>query len=133
DDMFLLTLADVGGRRLELRFVYLDDLVSECVRAVGMLARERKLRLHQDTAAGIQIRADEELLRRMLLNLLDNAVRYTPAGGEVRVTLRRSGDAATITVQDSGPGIPAAQRELVFERFVRLAPSRHTSGGGLGL
>jgi signal transduction histidine kinase len=133
DDMFLLTLADVGGRRLELRYVYLDDLASECVRSVGVLAAERRLRLHLDTPPGVQIQGDEELLRRMLLNLLDNAVRYAPENGEVRVALRRTGDTATITVQDSGPGIPAGQRERVFERFVRLEPSRHTSGGGLGL
>jgi heavy metal sensor kinase len=133
DDMFLLTLADVGGRRLELRFLYLDDLVSECVRAVGVLAAGRKLRLLVETPAGLQIQGDEELLRRMLLNLLDNAVRYTPESGEVRVALCRDGDHVKVTVQDSGPGIPIDQRERVFERFVRLEPSRDTSGGGLGL
>ncbi len=69
-----------------------------------------------------------------MTNLLDNAVQHTPAGGAVTLTVRREADNATITVADTGPGIPPGDRERVFERFVRLDPARSaTSGAGLGL
>ena len=67
----------------------------------------------------------------MLLNLLDNAIRHTPAGGLVRTTISQKSDAITIAIEDQGPGIPPADRERIFERFVRL--HQGTDGAGLGL
>jgi signal transduction histidine kinase len=68
------------------------------------------------------------------MNLLDNAVQYTPVGGHVTVILRDDATAVTLSVADTGPGIPAGDRERVFERFVRLDPARtNTTGAGLGL
>jgi two-component system heavy metal sensor histidine kinase CusS len=82
---------------------------------------------------GIQLEGDEELLRRMIMNLFDNAIRYSPAGGRVRVIVSATDASATVSVEDSGPGIPAGERERVFERFVRLVPAGDASGSGLGL
>ena len=77
---------------------------------------------------------DDGLLRQLVTNLLDNAVQYTPRGGSVTVALEADMIHATITVSDTGCGIPAADRERVFDRFVRLDPARtSTSGAGLGL
>jgi two-component system OmpR family sensor kinase len=81
----------------------------------------------------VAVRGDEELLRRMVMNLLDNAVRYGPEGSDVRVRVSSSDRLVTLTVEDSGPGIPEADRERVFERFVRLETARTAAGGGLGL
>jgi two-component system sensor histidine kinase SenX3 len=79
--------------------------------------------------------ADRELLRLALLNLLDNAIRYSPAGTPITLSLDCSGGSITIDVIDRGPGIPASQQEKVFERFYRIdeARSRTTGGSGLGL
>ena len=90
----------------------------------------------------------EALLRRLAMNLLDNAIKYTPAGGTVRVACERAGSEYSLTVRDSGPGIPAEAQEKIFERFFRLDPARTqnrdalaapesaapaTAGAGLGL
>jgi signal transduction histidine kinase len=77
---------------------------------------------------------DDGLLRRLTMNLLDNAVQYTPAGGIVTVTLTSDANLATLAFSDTGPGIPVAECERVFERFVRLDPARSEKpGAGLGL
>jgi heavy metal sensor kinase len=133
DDMFLLALVDVEGRPLLRRHLYLDEAVADCVRAAGVLAEPRGIHLTLESPEGVQVRGDEELLRRMIMNLLDNGIRYSPAGGCVGIAIRVERDCVTLTVRDSGPGIPASARDRVFERFVRLETSHPTSGGGLGL
>ncbi len=85
-----------------------------------------------DASDPVTISADPFLLREMLNNLIDNAISYTPDGGRVTLRIRRGADAAIIEVEDNGPGIPAAERVKVFERFYRIPGSR-TEGCGLGL
>lgn len=133
DDLFLLTLADVDGPKLRVRYLYLDEIVADCVRAASILAGERGITLRLHTPDGVQMRGDDELLRRMVMNLLDNAVRYSQDGGAVDVAINVTPGRITLTVDDAGPGIPEAERERVFERFVRLETATPTSGGGLGL
>jgi signal transduction histidine kinase len=84
------------------------------------------------------LHADEALLRRMLLNLLDNAIKYTPPGGRISVECRREGAQYVVSVSDTGPGIPADLQNRVFERFFRVDKARSrsesdTGGAGLGL
>jgi heavy metal sensor kinase len=133
DDLFLLALADTDGQDVEMRECYLDDVVSTCVRDAGILAKARRITITDELVNDVAIRGDEELLRRMVMNLLDNAVRYGPEGSQVRVSVSRNNGCATLTVEDSGPGIPESDRERVFERFVRLDTARTAAGGGLGL
>lgn len=134
DDMLVLARADAGGYPLTRRLVYLDEIVAECVRAVSVIATTRSVSLVTDLRPDVSLAGDDALLRRLMTNLLDNAVRYTPAGGTITVTLARDERVATIAVSDTGPGIPVADRERVFERFVRLDPARsEPSGAGLGL
>jgi two-component system, OmpR family, sensor kinase len=133
DDLFLLALADVDGQEVVLRECYLDDVVSACVRDASVMAKARGVTIKVDSADDVAVRGDEELLRRMVMNLLDNAVRYGPEGSDVRVRVSSSDRLVTLTVEDSGPGIPEADRERVFERFVRLETARTAAGGGLGL
>jgi two-component system OmpR family sensor kinase len=133
DDMFLLAVSDVDGRKLRRRYLYFDELVTECVNAATILAAERRITVSLHAPESVQMRGDDELLRRMVMNLLDNAVRYSPDGGEVDVTVAVIGSTVSITVHDNGPAIPEAEHDRIFERFVRLHTARPTSGGGLGL
>ena len=78
------------------------------------------------------LRGDEGLVRRMILNLLDNAIKYTPAGGEVRVEPAREDSGYTIRITDTGAGVPAEARAHIFERFYRADKARSRRGGGAG-
>src|SRR5262249_51181433 len=93
------------------------------------------LRLETSLPSECSIVGDPEALRRLMLILLDNAVRYTPAGGSLRVRLIPNGGTATVEVEDTGSGIPAEDLPHIFERFYRAAKdrSRETGGTGLGL
>jgi heavy metal sensor kinase len=134
EDMFLLARADAGVRPLVKTRFYLDELAGECVRGARVLAEARGLTIDATLAADLEIVADEDLVRRLVMNLLDNAVRHTAAGGRVSVALTRDADAGLVlTVRDTGTGVPAPDRERIFERFVRLLPSGQSDGGGLGL
>jgi signal transduction histidine kinase len=133
DDMFLLALADADGRPVLRRHLYLDEVAAECARAAGVLAESRGVELALQSPDGVQVQGDEELLRRMVMNLLDNAVRHSPDGGRVELTITSADNRVTLSVRDGGAGIPAAAHERIFERFVRLETSQPTSGGGLGL
>ena len=153
-DLFLLARADAGQRPLQRREVYLDELVTECVRAARALAAARGTTITYtpapspaisddgfgpDPDADWPIEADEELLRSLVMNLLDNAIKHSPPGATVTVGLDRDPAAYRITVSDTGPGIPAGARAKVFERFFRVDAARareavsDSGGAGLGL
>ena len=134
EDMLVLARADAGGYRLTRRPLYVDELVAECVRAVSVVAATRNVGFVTVLQPDVSVNADDGLFRQLVTNLLDNAVQYTPPGGSVTVSVESDAASATITVSDTGPGIPPADRERVFERFIRLDPARSaTSGAGLGL
>jgi heavy metal sensor kinase len=134
EDMFVLARADAGGYRLTKRLLYVDEIVAECVRAVSVVAATRDIQLTTALESDVSVNGDDGLLRQLVTNLLDNAVQYTPPGGSVTVSVSSDAGSAAITVSDTGPGIPPADRARVFERFVRLDPARSaTSGAGLGL
>jgi two-component system, OmpR family, sensor histidine kinase TctE len=112
-------------------------LVGEALVSLGPLALDRDIDLSFDNALEdaeppARVKASPTLLREMVVNLVDNALRYTPKGGTVAVSLDRSSDSVRLRVQDSGPGIPAEERTRVFERFYRVLGSG-TEGNGLGL
>jgi signal transduction histidine kinase len=132
--MFMLALADLDARPLEVTDLYLNELVSDCARAASVLGTRRGVLIAvQGDAFDVPARADEGLLKQLVMNLLDNAVRHTPSGGCVRVMLRRDEQSAELSVEDSGPGVPVADQSRVFERFVRLGPPGSGGGAGLGL
>src|SRR5205085_3639120 len=113
---------------------YLDETVAECVRAVRSLAAQHDVSLrHSHGGEELTLRGDEGLVRRMILNLLDNAIKYTKAGGEVRVELVREGSGYAIRITDTGGGIPEEARPHIFERFYRADKVRSRCGGGAGL
>jgi two-component system OmpR family sensor kinase len=135
EDLFTLTRADAGEYRLAQSDFYLDELVADCVRATRALAQAKNITLAAVTPEESPLRGDEDLLRRMILNLLDNAIKYTPVGGNVSVTCACVPDGYELSVTDSGPGIPAEMQSRVFERFFRADRARSRTGadGGAGL
>jgi len=136
DDLFTLTRADAGQYPLQPSNFYLDELIAECVHSARTLAQAKKISLTFEGAAESPIHADESLLRRMLLNLLDNAIKYTPDFGRVTVACRRNGQEYEVSIADTGSGIPAELRPRIFERFFRADKARSRSesdGGGAGL
>jgi signal transduction histidine kinase len=132
DDMLVLARVDGGGYPVVLASVNLTALVGECVRELGPRADNQDItvRTSLDT---VTLKGDEALLRRMFSNLLGNALKYTPPGGSIDVSLTKGEAGVVLQVADTGPGIPPEDRERVFERFVRLDPARGAGGAGLGL
>jgi heavy metal sensor kinase len=133
DDMLALVRADAGQHKLKKHEFYLNDLVDECIRAVHVLALNKGVTLNSTSPADIPFFGDEDLLRRMLLNLLDNAIKYTPSGGLVEVSLSCDGEFAKISVRDNGIGVPAEASSQIFERFYRVGKARSRADGGSGL
>jgi heavy metal sensor kinase len=138
EDLFTLTRADAGQYPLQPGDFYLDELITECVHAARTLASAKNTALIFDPALESPLHADESLLRRMILNLLDNAIKYTPEGGRVTVSCRRVGDEYVLSIADTGTGIPAELHSRIFERFFRVDQARSRAegdgvGAGLGL
>jgi signal transduction histidine kinase len=116
----------------------LGDVARAAAEFYEPVAEEKGFRLGLAVEPDVEIRGDRHLLSQTLANLLDNALKYSgtlkvSGGGELEIAVFRDGDRAILEVADRGPGIPAADREIVFNRFVRLEPSRSTPGNGLGL
>lgn len=133
DDMLVLARADSGGYQAVFADIDLGDLAGECVRDLLVLANARNIELSSKVPRGTFIRGDDVLLRRLLVNLLSNAIAYTPGGGRIGVSSRFDGDFCELHVTDSGAGIPPEDQERIFSRFVRLNPAREAGGSGLGL
>jgi signal transduction histidine kinase len=110
-------------------------LLRDVVEGFASVAEARRVRLRLDLDESAAARVDADAVRHVMLNLLDNAVKYGPVGQEVRVGLSRSNGVVRITVEDEGPGIPAAARQRVFSRFERLERERESvaAGAGIGL
>jgi two-component system sensor histidine kinase TctE len=135
----LLTLAraEPGGDQLRKETLDLAPLARAALEQLAPLAIGRDIDLRFEPGAGpFPVHGHETLLRELIVNLVDNALRYTPRGGAVSVTLGRAGAEVVLRVEDSGPGIPEAERARVFERFYRLRRAEgeaEVAGTGLGL
>jgi two-component system, OmpR family, sensor kinase len=136
EDLFTLTRADAGQYPLTTRDFYVDELVADCVHSARTLALAKNIKLTCEATQELPIHADESLLRRMVLNLLDNAIKYTPANGSVTVTCRQDGNEYTLSIADTGSGIALDLQPRIFERFFRVDKARsrsETDGSGAGL
>jgi heavy metal sensor kinase len=133
EDMLVLARADAGGYPLRPVDLYLDEVVGDCRRAVDVLATERGVTIRSNGSPDIPYRGDEDLLRRLVLNVLQNAVQHTPSGGSVAVDIRQEPEEVSIRVTDEGPGIAPDDQRRIFDRFVQLDPARRGQGSGLGL
>jgi signal transduction histidine kinase len=126
--------AEAGTARTTLEPIDLAALVRDAGELYGPVAEDKGVDFVIDAADPSEIRGHIQLLSQALGNLFDNAIKYTPGGGRIAVTVRALEDGGVaLSVADSGPGIPAADRKRVLERFVRLDASRTEPGSGLGL
>lgn len=133
-DMLTLARSDRGELQLETAEVDLAALASEVCRLTGPLAHERGIALaSKPERAAPAVEADPDRLQQVLLILLDNAIKHTPAGGTVSVLVRRQGSEALLEVVDTGTGIPPEHLPRVFDRFYRADAARSRSRGGTGL
>ena len=131
DALLRIALAETGTVAREP--VDLSELVASVVELYAPVSEERGIELKSSVAAGAEVLGNRQLLAQALANLLDNAIKFTPDGGRIRVLLRRSGNEPEVIVEDNGPGIPADKREIVLGRRVRLDEARKFPGSGLGL
>ena len=136
ENLLLLTRAEAGRIPLTRATVDLRELVAGVSDGLRVLAEEKNQDLMVELPGPVAVECDATVLRQGITNLLHNAIKFTPAKGIIRVAARSTvGGDAVIEVEDSGPGIPAADHQRVFERFYRVdqARSRDTGGTGLGL
>jgi signal transduction histidine kinase len=130
----LLSIAELesGARNDQTELVDLSEIAHSAAELYEPVAEERGFVLSVATKPRVTIRGDRHLLSQAVANLLDNALKYA-GGGEIEILVFASNERAVLEVADRGPGVPEADRESVFDRFVRLEPSRTTPGNGLGL
>ena len=131
----LLRLADIENSRRSSAFgsVALADLIREVCDIYEPIAEDKQIRLSVGIAAKLEVRGDRDLLFEAIVNLVDNAVKFTPEGGEVDIELAQSEQGTVVRVTDTGPGIPRQETEAVLRRFFRSDKMRNTPGVGLGL
>ena len=132
-DLLLIGQMDAGSFTLEPADVDLTEVVGEIVALFAGTAGEKHIDLTVDAQPGAVVRGDRLRLTQLLSNLVSNAVKFTPAGGQVRVRVGTQDGSCEVEVTDSGIGIPAGERAHLFERFYRASTATGTAGSGLGL
>ncbi|MHB1315485.1 MAG: sensor histidine kinase [Christensenellales bacterium] len=135
DLLALVNMDNESSRSIRKEVVHLEPLLKTVVESLQSLARLNQITLKLEIKNDITIMGDSLRLRQAFTNLIDNGLKYTGAGGEVKVSLRDEGRWAVISVKDNGIGIPEKEQKHIFERFYRVdkARSRYTGGTGLGL
>jgi heavy metal sensor kinase len=133
DGLLLLARADRGVLRLDLKPVQLQELLEEVGEQMRLLAENQAVSLNYGLVEPATIQGDREHFKRLLLNLIDNAIKYTPASGRVTLSLRCDGNWAHLGISDTGMGLTEDEQEQIFNRFYRAAEARSQKGGGAGL
>ncbi|MFN7982961.1 MAG: ATP-binding protein [Vicinamibacterales bacterium] len=133
DDMLILARADAGGYPMITQPLYLNEIANECCAALKGVAAASGVDLVVRAGQDVAMVGDEDLLRRMLVNLVQNGLQHTLPGGRVCVNLESTSSVARLEVSDEGTGVPDADRQRIFDRFVQLDPARRRAGAGLGL
>jgi signal transduction histidine kinase len=133
ENVLSFSSSEHASTSIVLRPVDVRDEVVRACDAFTPLARARRNRIRVDAPPGVTAMGDAKAVRQILLNLLDNAVKYGPVGQEVTVSVTRRGERVIISVSDHGPGIPAEERERVWEPYFRLAREAESAAGGSGI
>jgi heavy metal sensor kinase len=135
DSLLTLSRADAGQVKLTFAQVDLAEFAREVVNHLGVLAEEKRQSLSVEATTPVYATVDRLVLRQAVINLVDNAIKYTPESGSVRVVVRDLPRGPTLEVIDTGPGIAAEHQERIFDRFYRVdkARARELGGTGLGL
>ena len=134
EDLLLLSRADMGKVNLKSEVINLNEMLADLADATAILGTEKDLAItYRHGREVLMVEGDPARLYQMLLNLLDNAVKYTPHGGAVTLTLHKDGDCAEIRVRDTGIGISREDQKKIFNRFYRVDKARSRAQGGVGL
>jgi signal transduction histidine kinase len=135
DDLLTMSRIDSGSDHLDLAAVDLCDLISHIRETTAPTMEKADLHLVVDVGADIRLQGDREQLERAVLNLVSNAVKYTPCGGQIEIVTRTQGEDVVVSVHDNGPGIPIDEQHELFTRFFRTRRSKdqQVPGTGLGL
>jgi two-component system phosphate regulon sensor histidine kinase PhoR len=132
-DLLILSELEAKGAALNLLSIDLADVVGHCCQLLRPQAEERQITIDNTSVSSSVVLADRQRLEQVLVNLLDNAVKYTPAGGQVTVKATADDNQVTISIRDTGPGIPLQEQTRIFERFYRVDAGRSRDQGGTGL
>ncbi|OJX40312.1 MAG: hypothetical protein BGO78_15225 [Chloroflexi bacterium 44-23] len=133
-DLRTLSLADTGQLNLQLRPVGLAELVNQVIERLQLRINEKGIDLRTTIPASLpKLQADPERLSQILINLVDNALRYTPGGTQIVIEATTTPDSISVSVSDNGPGIPDDELSKLFDRFWRAEKSRNRATGGTGL
>ncbi len=133
EGLFSLSRLDAGESHRETTVFDLAQLASTTVDQMALLAEDKKIRLECDAPEAVMVVGDRGRLKQVVVNLLDNAIKYTPEGGAVLLTVREESNETVLTVSDNGIGIPEASLPHLFERFYRVDKGRSRDNGGAGL
>jgi heavy metal sensor kinase len=133
DTLLRLSHGDAGTIRLSREPVELGLLARDVASSLGILAEERKQSIAFDITGDVVASVDRLILREALVNVLDNAIKYSPAGATIAIRVGRHDAQALIAIADEGPGIPAPHRQRIFDRFFRVDEARARDHGGAGL
>jgi two-component system OmpR family sensor kinase len=133
EGLLLLSRADSGVLRLDLRPVELRDLLQEISEQMNLVADDHSVSLQTGSMEAVSVRGDREHLRRLLLNIVDNAIKYTPEGGSVTISLQSDGEWASVRISDTGIGLRRDEQDRIFTRFYRAVEARSQREGGAGL
>jgi signal transduction histidine kinase len=133
DDLQTLSMADANNLRLELQDLNLSELIRQVIADLTPTASPRGVRVQLEPGVLVRVHGDVNRLRQVAHNLITNALKHTPDGGEVQVRVKFAGSFGVMIVADSGPGVPEAELSRIFERYYRAEDSRSRDGGGSGL
>jgi len=133
ESLFALSRLDAGEAHAEWLRFDLAELAATTAEQMSLLATDKNVSVECDSTPGVTVEGDRARLKQVIVNLLDNAIKYTPNGGRVRLSVRREGNFAVLDVADNGVGIPVEALPHVFKRFYRVDTSRSREQGGAGL
>ncbi len=133
ETLLMLAQGTAGGEVMQLQPVELGELVQDVSSLLAVVAEEKEQTMVVDVPETVEVEGDRTILRQAVINIVDNAVKYSPHDSEIRIGVSWEHDKAVISVGDSGPGIPEDERENIFERFYRLPNPDTTTGQGAGL
>ena len=134
DDLQELSRVEAGAYEMDLHPVDLASLINTVVKRLGGQFKDKGVKLTVNLPSDLpHVQADDDRIIQVLTNLVDNALRYTPAGGEVTLLASRSGSQVQVTVKDTGVGIPPEHLPHIFTRFYRIDKSRSRQAGGSGI
>jgi signal transduction histidine kinase len=131
--MLMISKTEAGLSKLTKEDADLSAIVRQACELFEPIAEDKNVHLSGEVPDGIHLRGDTPMIQRMISNLIDNAIKYTPSGGMARVTVSKNRDRVIVTIKDTGVGVSQAELPRIFERFYRCDHSRSHPGIGLGL